>query len=523
MLFHTPVFLLFFAVFFLIYWRLRNHLRAQNTLIVIGSFVFYGAWDYRFLALIILSTVSDHLFALGAAGKKVDNRQLLNSIGFLLFSSILIFGVDINENWPYLISICAYAFFLLILIKSINGRSYPLGFVWSSLIINLGLLGVFKYYNFFAESFSLLMQTFGMQAGYVTTHIVLPVGISFYTFQTISYTIDAYRKSMKPSEHLLETCAFVTFFPQLVAGPIERGAHLLPQFYRKRIITREDVTSGAYLFLWGLFKKAVIADNLSVMSDPVFSNPGNATSGELLVALLAFTFQIYCDFSGYSDMARGLAKSLGFSLLVNFDVPYISRTPSEFWSRWHISLSSWLRDYLYIGLGGNRNGVLKTYRNLMLTMLLGGLWHGAAWTFIAWGAFHGFILVIYRALSVDALLVRIQSRNFGQKIVINAGLALLMFFLVCFSWLLFRADSFSSALVFLSGIVAFDDLSGSWLRLGILIAPLWIYDIFHVYFRKEIFVVQLPFLLRFHFVLVVICAAAFLTPGGETAFIYFDF
>ena len=328
---------------------------------------------------------------------------------------------------------------------------------------------------------------------------------------------------MKPSEHLLETCAFVAFFPQLVAGPIERGAHLLPQFYRKRIITREDVTSGAYLFLWGLFKKAVIADNLSIMSDPVFGNPGDATSGELVVALLAFTFQIYCDFSGYSDMARGLARTLGFSLMVNFDVPYISRTPSEFWRRWHISLSSWLRDYLYIGLGGNRHGVYRTYRNLMLTMVLGGLWHGAAWTFVAWGALHGLILVIYRGLRLDAFLERMHSRNLVHRTLVNVGFALIMFFFVCFSWLLFRADSLASAIVFVNGIMAFDDLSGSWLRLLALIAPLWIYDIIHAYSRKEMFVVTLPFLLRFHFVLVVICAVAFLTPGGETAFIYFDF
>lgn len=523
MLFHTPLFFLFFAAFFLLYWRLRDRLQAQNTLIVVGSFVFYGAWDYRFLVLIILSSISDHLFALGAAGKKLRREQLLASVGFLLLSSILLLGVNFSDNWKFLAAVLAYSALLIPLLKILEARAHPKGFVWTSLVINLGLLGVFKYFNFFAESLAALLGVFGLQANYVTTHIVLPVGISFYTFQTISYTIDAYRGSVRPSENLVNTLAFVTFFPQLVAGPIERGAHLLPQFYKKRSITREDVTVGVYLFLWGLFKKAVVADNLATMSDPVFANPGTASSGELIVALLAFTFQIYCDFSGYSDMARGIARLLGFSLMVNFNVPYISRTPSDFWRRWHISLSSWLRDYLYVGLGGNRHGPVRTYRNLMLTMLLGGLWHGAAWTFIAWGGFHGIILVIYRALKVDAFVGNMQSRQFFIRTAVNVGLALLMFVLVCFSWLLFRSDSLPSVMLFLNGILTFDDLSASWLRLAVLITPLWLYDICHVVSRREMFVVRLPLLLRIHFVLVVVCAFVFSTPGGETAFIYFDF
>ena len=273
-----------------------------------------------------------------------------------------------------------------------------------------------------------LVSLAGISLSYATLNIVLPVGISFYTFQTMSYTIDVYNKKLKPSHSLIDVSAYVAFFPQLVAGPIERGAHLLPQFLKKRTITWENARSGVYLFIWGMFKKAVVADNLALIADPIFSDPSGLTSGELLVALLAFTFQIYCDFSGYSDMARGVARVMGFNLMINFNVPYVSLTPSEFWRRWHISLSSWLRDYLYIALGGNRGGKASTYRNLFLTMLLGGLWHGASWTFVAWGVTHGLVLILYRLLNIDSWL---KSRNDSNGVLIyvqNALLFLLFWF-----------------------------------------------------------------------------------------------
>jgi len=524
MLFHTPIFFGFFAVFFAIYLLSRSQLRLQNTIILIGSYIFYGAWDYRFLILIIASTVTDYLAAIGASGTKIKRQDLSKALLYLIVLSTIILGIDFEENFNFLLMVYVYAIVLGGIGLYLSNRSADSRKLWLglSVIVNLGLLGVFKYFNFFAESLTDLASTVGVELSYSTLAIVLPVGISFYTFQTMSYTIDVYRKKLEPSHKLIEVSAYIAFFPQLVAGPIERGAHLLPQFFEKRKIDIAALRTGAYLFLWGMFKKAVIADNLAAISDPVFQNPQAFTSGELLVALLAFTFQIYCDFSGYSDMARGIARMMGFNLMVNFNVPYVSRTPSEFWRRWHISLSSWLRDYLYIPLGGNRSSEFKTYRNLFLTMLLGGLWHGASWTFILWGVAHGSILIIYRLLKVDELLQK-PVGNYLLNTSRNLAMGMLFFTFVVFTWLLFRAQDFTVFSEFLTRLLSFNDMSGPWLTLIGFIIPLWLHDAYQAWKDRGEFVHSLPSFVRLNVVLAIVCCIIFLQPSTDVAFLYFDF
>jgi alginate O-acetyltransferase complex protein AlgI len=519
MLFHTPIFFIFFSCFFLLYLATQRRLGLQNTLILAASYIFYGAWDYRFLVLIVVSTTTDFIAAIGAARQRASQKEIINSILFTAIISTLLLSYDLPNNYIYLVLVYGFlvAFYILVTyFFSLEAERSAKCFVAFSAISNLGLLGVFKYFNFFADSLVELAHVFDISLSRVSLDVVLPVGISFYTFQTVSYTIDSYRKQLNPSRNFIEVSAYVAFFPQLVAGPIERGASLLPQFSKPRTISLENIRSGGYLFLWGLFKKAVIADNLATLSDPVFASPSTFSTGELLVALLAFTFQIYCDFSGYSDMARGIGRAMGFNLMINFNIPYFSRTPSEFWQRWHISLSSWLRDYLYIPLGGNRKGPGKTYRNLFLTMLIGGLWHGASWTFVLWGATHGLILIAYRALGV-------RDQN-NDAPLIQKGLQIaLMFSLVTFTWLLFRAGDFATLKSYLAGIIAFTSMNASWLTLGLLVFPILLHDTLQELSKKQEYIYSLPFFARFNVVLIVLASFALLTPSGEQAFIYFDF
>ena len=391
----------------------------------------------------------------------------------------------------------------------------------ASVVFNLGLLGVFKYFNFFADSFADFAGIFGWDPGFVTLNVILPVGISFYTFQTMSYTLDIHRRQMEPTADFIRFAAFVSFFPQLVAGPIERARHLLPQFAVPRAITWDNLQAGAMLFLWGFYKKVVIADNLAPISERVFSDPANAGPGEIFVGVLAFTFQIYCDFSGYSDMARGTARMLGFDLMLNFNMPYFARTPSEFWARWHISLSTWLRDYLYIPLGGNRLSPLLTYRNLMLTMLLGGLWHGAAWTFVAWGLFHGLILVIYRLAGADAALARVPASG-PAGIALHGAAMALMFLLAMLSWIFFRAGDFADAWTMLAG---FWIIEPTWSlgRVLFLIAPLVLLEIATRFSGRIQPWTDTPLFLRFNLVLFLVYASVFLGSTEGQNFIYFDF
>ncbi|MFT5051727.1 MAG: alginate O-acetyltransferase complex protein AlgI [Chlamydiales bacterium] len=493
MLFNSIEFLIFIVIVLTLYALLTRRLKLQNWLILVSSYAFYGWWDVRFLFLITLSTVIDFSSALMIDRGRVDvatrvRLSLSLLLGGLFFVTLpyddLLSGLahgrapDLaRANWNALLGVGL----VVALMNAAYGACTRLPearrrklFLIVSLCANLGLLGVFKYFDFFASSFAALWaQVFGTQLDALTLNIVLPVGISFYTFQTMSYTIDVYRRSMKSSDNLLQVAAYVAFFPQLVAGPIERSSHLLPQFAVPRRFDRQAIRSGLWLIFWGLYKKMVVADNMARIANDAFRPYDEGLSFEpaqdglrLLVGLYAFAFQIYGDFSGYTDIARGVAKLMGFDLRLNFNLPYFATSPSSFWRRWHISLSTWLRDYLYIGLGGNKGGAFNTYRNLSLTMLLGGLWHGASWTFVVWGAYHGALLVIYRLVGV-----RTESRKYSWWA--NGLMGLWMFHLTCIGWLLFRAQNLETIGVFLSSIVwhpgtsaLFWEQAGEVLRIG---------------------------------------------------------
>lgn len=385
MLFNSWGFPPFFLLVLLLYYRSTH--RAQNIILLLASYFFYACWDWRFLGLLLLST---------------------------------------SVDWT-----------LANLIKREPTRNGAKRWVAASVIVNLCFLGFFKYFNFFVASLDTLLQAAGLSSFGRHLEVLLPVGISFYTFQSISYIIDVYRGEVEPAKNPIDFALFVAFFPHMVAGPIMHSRDLLPQMQAPRVTTRAQLREGLWLMLWGFFKKMVVADNLAPIVNAVYDSPSAASGGMVLVATYAFAYQIYCDFSGYSDIARGAAKLMGFELMVNFKQPYLSKNPSEFWRRWHVSLSTWLRDYLYVPLGGSRGSKLLTYRNLMLTMLLGGLWHGAAWNFVLWGAFHGGLLVAHRLIvqewrlwSFDGRLSRIASQ-------------FVMFHLSCYGWLLFRAQSFT--------------------------------------------------------------------------------
>ncbi|MDH3427579.1 MAG: MBOAT family protein [Gemmatimonadota bacterium] len=394
MLFNSVVFVAFFAVVYGLYLGLQRKTSLQNALLLAASYVFYGYWDWRFLSLILVSTGTDYAIGL-ALGRK-------------------------EESAP-------------------EGERRRKLLVTASVVVNLGILGFFKYFNFFADSLVDVLHALGMGADPITLRVVLPIGISFYTFQTLSYTIDIYRRTLTPTRNFLNFAVFVAFFPQLVAGPIERARNLLPQIEAPRRITTSMVDSGLFLILWGYFKKVVIADTAGLIADQVFNNYTDYNGLAVIVGVLAFSVQIYGDFSGYSDIARGLARLMGIELMVNFKLPYFALNPSDFWRRWHISLSSWLRDYLYIPLGGNRRGATRTYLALSITMLLGGLWHGAAWNFVIWGAFHGLILILYRRFERRPMDRDPWGGEFATSVVLaKMGL---MFVLTLFGWLIFRSTS----------------------------------------------------------------------------------
>ena len=389
MLFNSLDFLIFFSVLVPAYYAVGRVLdtRAQNLLLLVGSYYFYAYWDVRFLSLILLSTVVDYLVGIRVHAASEDR---------------------IRRRW-----------------------------LWLSVSVNLGLLAIFKYLGFFVDSFVDLVEAFGFAAHRPTLGILLPVGISFYTFQTMSYTIDIYRRRLEPTERFLDFALFVAFIPQLVAGPIERARDLLPQLQGPRVFSLERVGAGLHLMVWGMFKKVFVADQVATVVNPVFAGEVEVSGVDLYIVLVAFAMQIYGDFSGYTDIARGVAKVMGIDLRLNFNLPYIAKHPSEFWERWHISLSSWLREYLYFSLGGNRRGTFNTYRNLMLTMLLGGLWHGAAWNFVIWGAFHGGILMIWHRIQ------RQIGRDYAWTRLQSAVAMVTMFQLTLIGWLFFRATSAS--------------------------------------------------------------------------------
>ncbi len=524
MLFNSYIFAIFFALFLPLYVLLRHRLQAQNLLILIASYIFYGWWDERFLILIMISTVTDFVTALGLVNQKPSLRQGLGLTAFLLLGATLLSLRTWDQTAWTLIPLFIFVaggWFLHRYLMTLEDHTRRKAFIFVTIITNLGLLGFFKYFNFFIDSFQQSAALLGWQVDAVTLNIVLPVGISFYTFQTMSYTIDVYRGQFQPTRNFIEFSAFLVFFPQLVAGPIERASHLLPQFQRLRVLQWDAIRTGTWLCIWGLYKKIVIADNLAPLANRIFTDPSAASSGELIAAILAFTFQIYCDFSGYSDMARGLSRMLGFDIMVNFNLPYIARTPTEFWRRWHISLSTWLRDYLYISLGGNRYSALLTYRNLMITMLLGGLWHGAAWNYVLWGAYQGFILVLYRLFHIDTWIAQRQSSLVVQRLQ-DLALIAIMFILICLGWLLFRAPSLQVIGTFIAGMNSLEYVP-QLTTVAFYIWPLLTYQALQLWRGNLEPLTQVPWFLRFNVQLFVVYSLLLLASKGGQQFIYFNF
>ena len=400
MLFNSVEFFIFLPIVFTIYWILNGKTRSQNFLLLVASYFFYGWWDWRFLFLIAFSSLVDYVI-----GNKLYATEKSSSRKFLLFAS---------------------------------------------LFVNIGFLGVFKYYNFFAENFENAFTLFGQHIEASRLNVILPVGISFYTFQTLSYSIDIFRKKLEPSRDIISFLSFVSFFPQLVAGPIERASNLLPQFYIKRNFSYAQASDGLRQILWGLFKKVVIADNCAYYVNDIFLNYEQYSGSTLFLGAVFFSFQIYGDFSGYSDIAIGTSKLFGFTLMRNFAYPYFSRDIAEFWRRWHISLSTWFRDYLYIPLGGSKGGIKSKIRNTFIIFLVSGFWHGANWTFLIWG----FLNALY---FLPLLLVgnnRNHIDNVAQNKIFISGKDLIKvlstFILTNIAWVFFRADSATHAFSYLS-------------------------------------------------------------------------
>ena len=403
MLFNSIDFAIFLPIVFVLYWFVTNsNLRWQNMLLVVASYIFYGWWDWRFLSLILFSSVVDYLI-----GVQLDKQDEERKRKMLL---------------------------------------------WTSMLVNLGFLGFFKYYNFFLENFINAFSIFGMSINARSLSIVLPVGISFYTFQTMSYTIDVYRRKLKPTHDIVAFMAFVSFFPQLVAGPIERATNLLPQFFEKRKFDYHLAVNGLRQMLWGFFKKVVIADGCAEFANMIFNNSEAYSGSTLLLGAFFFSFQIYGDFSGYSDIAIGTARLFGFDLKQNFAFPYFSRDIAEFWRRWHISLSTWFRDYLYIPLGGSRGGLAQKVRNTFIIFIVSGFWHGAKWTFVVWGALNAFYFLPLLLLNRNRINTDIVAE--GKRLPNSRELFQIVgtFLLTVLAWVFFRADDMSHALSFLKTI-----------------------------------------------------------------------
>jgi alginate O-acetyltransferase complex protein AlgI len=482
MLFNSIDFALFLPVVFVLYWFVfKNSLKYQNLLVVAASYVFYGWWDWRFLGLIIFSTILD--FFIGKSLAKTThelNRKLL---------------------------------------------------LYTSVAVNLGFLGIFKYFDFFVSNFIDAFSLFGVELSAGSLNIILPVGISFYTFQTLSYSIDVYRRKLKHTDDFIAFSAFVCFFPQLVAGPIERATNLLPQFLKARKFNYDQAADGMRQILWGLFKKVVVADNCAVFVNAIFDNPDPLSGSTLFMGAVLFAFQIYCDFSGYSDIAIGTSRLFNINLKQNFATPYFSRNIGEFWRRWHISLSTWFRDYLYIPLGGSQGGTWNKIRNVFLIFIVSGFWHGASWNFIVWGGLN--------ALYFLPLLLTKNNRNHlntvaegslfpTYKEILSIGLT---FFLTVIAWVFFRADTLTEAVHYLNLM-----FSSSFFTVPSFITPkafmLYTYLLICLFIavewvqRDKKFGLSIENLNRpFRWVIYTIVIGVIITFGqfGESEFIYFQF
>lgn len=420
MLFNSLDFAVFLPIVFLLYWFVFNkNLRFQNLLIVTASYVFYGWWDYRFLSLILISTVVDYLI-----GHRLRTEERKDIRKVLL---------------------------------------------WTSICVNLAFLGFFKYYNFFIDNFTSAFSFFGRNIQISTLHIILPVGISFYTFQTLSYTFDVYKRKLEPTKDFIAFSAYVSFFPQLVAGPIERAVNLLPQFYKKRSFDYSRAVDGLRQILWGGFKKLVIADNCAEFANVIFNNSELYSGSTLFLGAIFFTFQIYGDFSGYSDIAIGTSRLFGFNLMQNFAFPYFSRDIAEFWRRWHISLSTWFRDYLYIPLGGSKGETWMKIRNTFIIFLVSGFWHGANWTFIIWGALNAIYFLPIMLTKNNRKNIDIVASESMLPSLREAGAIVGTFLLTVLAWIFFRAKNVSQAFDIISEVLSpslfsmpfFPNLSGA--------------------------------------------------------------
>lgn len=462
MFFNSETFLWFLLAFTLLYFLVRRSLSQRNLLILGASYLFYGWWDWRFLFLLLGSSLVDYYIGLRVKETREPKAQ------------------------KRLVAV--------------------------SLAVNLGALGIFKYLDFFIGTFQSALQAAGIQANLPLLEIILPVGISFYTFQSLSYTLDVYRNKVEPTRDLVAFLAYVSFFPQLVAGPIERASNLLPQFLSERKVTKMGFESGLWLVIWGMFKKVVLADNFGLLSDMIYG-PHSVDGAIVVLATIAFGMQIYCDFSGYSDIARGLASMMGFNLMVNFNLPYFATSPSDFWRRWHISLSTWFRDYLYIPLGGNRGAASSIMRNLLITMLVAGLWHGAGWNFVLWGLWHGIMLCLFQAIPLD------------KKTPPLVGWFLTML-VVFYGWLMFRAQSLDHIVQLTSNIfvLEFPVWIGSYaLNLAIFTLPLLAMQIWQ--YRTQTIYPLLPHRAWLKAGLMSACIfliTVFWNPAGSP-FIYFQF
>lgn len=483
MLFNSIGFAVFLPVVFFLYWVVFNRdVKRQNILLLVVSYFFYACWDWRFLFLLIFSTLLDYFTGLKMT--QTDKPKL-------------------RKFW-----------FIL------------------SIVVNVGFLGVFKYYNFFAESFSDLLSNIGLHTNPWTLKVILPVGISFYTFHGLSYVIDVYKKKISAEKNFIDYALFVSFFPLLVAGPIERASHLLPQVKQHRTFDYHTAADGLRQLLWGLFKKIVIADQCALYANMIFANSSSYSGSTLVLGALFFSFQIYCDFSGYSDMALGIARLLGFELLRNFAFPYFSRDIAEFWRRWHISLSTWFRDYLYIPLGGSKGDKWSKIRNTFIIFLVSGFWHGANWTFIVWGGLNAIFIM-------PSIIFNTNRKNFetvakGKKFPTVGEFfnILLTFTLVLFAWIFFRANNLTHALSYIGKIFskslftmpALDVSKYQLLQIAILIIAFMTVEWFG---RENRYAIEKlkglksrNFRLAFYFSMILI---AFLFMGRAQAFIYFQF
>jgi alginate O-acetyltransferase complex protein AlgI len=486
MLFNSLSFGIFLPIVFLIYWFVTKTLKLQNAFLLLASYFFYGCWDWRFLFLLLFSTLLDYY-----SGIKIEEADKTKTKRF----------------W-----------------------------FWLSIIVNLGFLGVFKYFNFFSESLTDVLSMIGWQVNPVLINIILPVGISFYTFHGLSYVIDIYNGKIRSERGFVNYAVFVSFFPLLVAGPIERATHLLPQIKKERTFDYHRAVDGLRQILWGLFKKIVIADNCAVYADQMFNHPGDVSGSSLALGAILFAFQIYGDFSGYSDIALGVARIFGIELLQNFSSPYFSRDIAEFWRRWHISLSSWFKDYLYIPLGGSRGSNWLRIKNTFIIFLISGFWHGANWTYIVWGALHALFIMPSIIFKTNRQNLEIVSK--GQMIPTLREIVEMVttFILVVFAWIFFRAKSLSDAIEYIQGIFTQTFFSVPYVieeDSGLQILPLKFFLILFIFIliewlgREDKYALEKTGIawlrwqrILFYYILVLLI---FLMGGKDQQFIYFQF